>query len=614
MSIELTKDFDMASPYNWDLYGERNFSVDDHCICNSCRTTKKGIGLNYAVRRGISSNLCTFCADRSRRFKLAGIHRFEAFQKNRYLHCQSHKEKYLNLFCFNHFTSICENGYKGSHTECQVKPFVALRNINRKETDLLMNHTMQMRRDMLKTMVHKQKDIADQKYNALKMDRDYWYRIQTQIKWWKRKSKMEIHDTFEKLEKRINDTVNKAIEMQNRLEQSIAEIYTNNAGNSQVHCLEELPIMIAEVKQAVEKVHEPNNAFEIPDYLISLEKYVGNMNNQSTQSVDATGGIDLMSDSVDLETDSGSFDSYNNINSQSFYDKAIMEEHVMGEGEVGTTRDIQNTTTKRTDSLYVKTKEDHDDCCITGMSICGNGDLLLVDCYNKRIKLFSSNGDYITSVKTSAEPFDVTVTVAGGAAVSMWMNQKEIVLIDVKRSGLNILGYIKLRNRIYGIVSVDDDFVISCDDTIPSVRRVDRSGNTIWELSFSTDGRKVFKAPGYLVTKKMSDIRFILVSDMEKHCIAMVDAKTGELVKVLPQSKRGPLGLTIGSFDHVYVGYRYDAGIRIWCSNMDEHKTILSGDKELKRPQAIAFSPYNGELLISSWRCNEIERFKIFYP
>ena len=290
------------------------------------------------------------------------------------------------------------------------------------------------------------------------------------------------------------------------------------------------------------------------------------MNCQNTESVDDTNGIDIssLSDSVDLETDSGNFDSYDDSISQSFGNRVSFKDHnkVLVQKErkasVNVMQDVQHTTARRTDPLYTKTEEDSDDCCITGISVCDDGKLLLVDCYNKRIKLFSKFGDHIKSIETTSEPFDVTISENGDAAVSMWMNQKEIVLIDVKRNALKIKGDIKLRNRIYGIVAIADDFVISCDDKIPSVRRVNRSGETKWELSFSSDGRKVFKAPGYLVTKMMNFDQYIVVSDTDMHCIAMIEPKTGTLQKVLPPSKTGPLGLTIDNFDYIYVGYCYD--------------------------------------------------------
>ena len=610
----------MASPFSLDVFGERRVSTDDNGYCEPCWTSNRNKGIKHAFCEDCDTILCKNCFDVHHRLKLTRAHRVKIFQKGRYAHCQNHTGRYLSLFCLNHLESICEDGLKESHTECHVNPLDALKRVNRYEAEMVIDQARQMRIEILKAKQHKVNDVTAQQGYALKLNRDYWHRIQIQINRCKRRSKREVYEAFNKEVQGTYDTVNKAIEVLNKLEKSIAELHNSIAGHRQVLCLDELPSKVAEFKQYARKIHEPVTAFNVPDNLTSFERYVSNLNCQATQSVD---GLDIssLSDSVDLETDSGidsgDFDSYNDSILQSFEHLGTLEEHsntlVQEEGDFDAIKDVQNTTIRRTDPLYIKTKEDNDDCCITGIYVCDYGNILLADCYNKRIKLFSMYGDYITSVKTPSEPFDVTVSENGDAAVSMWMNQKEILLIDVKRNTLKIKGNIKLRNRIYGIVAIEDDFVISCDDTIPSLRRVNRLGETKWELSFSSDGRKVFKAPGYLVVKMTSDGHYILVSDTEMQYIAMIEAKTGMLAKILPQSKTGPLGLTKDNFGYVYVGYRYDASIRIWSSDMDEHKTILSSDNELKRPQAVAFNPFTGELFVSSWRCNSVETFKIFY-
>lgn len=605
----------MASPFSWDEFGERGVSTDSNNYCEPCWTSYRDKGIKYAFCEDCYTNLCKNCYDLHHRFKLTRAHRVEIFQKGSYARCQNHTGQCLSLLCLNHLECICEDGLKDSHTKCHVKSFDALKYVKRNETEMVVKQVRQMQKEIIEARQHKVKDVTAQQEYALKLNRDYWHRIQIQINRSKRKSKKEVYEAFNKEVQQTYDTANKAIEVLNKLENPM-----NIAGHRQVLCLDELPSQIAEFKQFSKKIHEPVTAFNVPDYLTSFERHVSNLNCQARQSVD---GLDIssLSDSVDLETDSGfgsgNFYSYNDSILQSLNNLGALEEHgnIMAqvEGERDATKDVQNTTAEQTDPIYIKTGEDNGDCCITGIYVFDDGNILLADCYNKRIKLFSMYGDYITSVETPSEPFDVTVTETGDAAVSMWMNQKEIVMIDVRRNSLRIKGNIKLRNRIYGIVAIEDDFVISCDDKIPSVRRVNRSGETKWELSFGSDGRKVFKAPGYLVTKTTSYGNYILVSDTEMQRIAMIEAKTGMLAKVLPQSKTGPLGLTKDNSELVYVGYRYDAGIRVWSSDMDENKTILSSGNELKRPQAVAFNTFTGELLVSSWRCNAVERFKIFY-
>ena len=71
-------------------------------------------------------------------------------------------------------------------------------------------------------------------------------------------------------------------------------------------------------------------------------------------------------------------------------------------------------------------------CYITGLDVTVDGHLTVLDNNNSKVKLFSLDGELLSSLKLLEEPWDVAVVDRSTAAVSI-LNKSEIAILDLGR-------------------------------------------------------------------------------------------------------------------------------------------------------------------------------------
>ena len=524
------------------------------------------------------------------------------------------------------------------HYECYVKSVDGAKCITEYEEKLLKNQMNAFQNDISEAREHRLKDIKDQKAFAIKQTDEFSRNIIEQIKERRYRSKKELNQVFTEEVDRMDSVTSQTIDKLKKLEVSLLQFQPT------VTVLSDL---VKNIKDTINKFYQPVRPIKISDVWYKLDKIVSDKTVEKHESTDYVNfQKDEVTDSVSFQNhtpgdstgrqktesaDSMGFRKEKSTNmkagecrsSLDYFSSDVYALEFDGGSYDSTTdsmlcievdvvhKDFHQISTKRAGVLDVKTNEDGSDCCITGLCVTTNGHILMADNYNKKVKLFATNGKYLSSVPTSGEPLDVTMAGEDEAAVSMWMNMKTILLIGLRNDQLTIKSSIKVRNRIYGITAVGDDLAISCDDLIPSVQLINRDARVKWSFAFSPEGRKMFKAPGYIITHTIDNTPHILVSNKEYHTVTIIEAAIGILKRVCSLSKTGPHGITTDSFGNVYVGHCFKAEIFVWSNNMSDHKVLLSGDDGIQRPNAIVYNPASCELLLSSWRCNTIERFKI---
>ena len=604
--------------------------------CGVCSTDT----LQYAFCKDCETILCEACFKYHQRFTTTRRHRIKKLYFGEQQLCNEHKGKNLDVFCYNHIELICEDCVNGCHYECHVKSVHGATRLEEYEVQLLKKQMNAFQTNIWEAKEHRLKDIKDQKALVVKQINEFSQNAIEQIKKYRYRSKKEVNEAFIEEVSRMESLTLQTIDELKKHERSLIQFQ---------HTVTVLSDLVTKIKDTISRSYQPVRPIRIPDTWYKMDKIVSDIcyqkhwstdyasfqkdeltdsisfrkhvpednstsGRQKSESADSMGfqkkesiimkteecrgNLDCSpSDMYDLESDGGGYSSMTDTIHPS-------EANIVP-------KNYDQISTKKAGVLDIKTVEDGSDCCITGLCVTGNGCILMADNYNKKVKLFSANGKYLSFVQTSGEPLDITVTGEDEAAVSMWMNMKTILLIGLKNDQLTIKSSIKLRNRIYGISAVGDDLAISCDDLIPSVQLINRDAHVKWSCAFSPEGRKMFKAPGYIITHTTDNTPHILVSDREYHTVTIIEAASGILKRVCSLSKTGPHGITTDNFGNVYVGHCFKAGIYVWSNNMSDHKVLLSGNDGIQRPNAIVYNPISCELLLSSWRCNTIERFKI---
>lgn len=571
-------------------------SDDARDLCAKCYAFSALYKPSYAFNTHSKEYLCKECWETPRHSAAAtsgGVCKY---------HGQNRDE-----FCFNHFRSVCAICHREQHKHCKVKPLSAVSCTDHSELKALKDGVKKFRIDASEAMAKKIVEIQVQRkvtIDALKISYDKMLSI--------------VSQSEENAKQHTNDKYNEMVQTTGTIWSTTGE-YLNEFEN-----------MLLAIGEPESYIHATRHSKAIPIIIHRIEEYSNTLFESTTE--DITSSCVAMFESRVCQF---------LLQMQQHHKREDMlhvpSDHLKTVPEISlatlpprfeTMLSVKDNQTKqnmvkvlkqnarihmleayREESFNVKFEDDTDDCCITGLSVTDEGKILMVDCYNRKVKYLSAEGELISSILVPGEPFDISIVGKSEAVVTMWENQKKILIISFNNEDLDLKSIICLRNRVLGIASVENDFAVSCDDTNPGVMLIDRAGKTKWHQYFK-EGRRLFKAPGYIITLLIKDVPHVIVSDKDLHTLTVIEAKTGEVVKVCYLSKTGPYGLT-SWHGNVIVSYCYSAGVCIWTPDLSEHRVLLSIRNSIKRPHAIAFNPLTNDLLLSSWRCNTMERFKI---
>ena len=242
---------------------------------------------------------------------------------------------------------------------------------------------------------------------------------------------------------------------------------------------------------------------------------------------------------------------------------------------------------------------------ITGLDTTTAGQLILIDRNNSNVKLFSPDGELISSLRLSEKPCDVTVVDECTAAVSMW-SSSHIVILDLGPGGqLSVRRTISLDRPARDITCYKNSFIIACMD---SVIMINMEGELQW--STGSPDEQLFALAEYLTVGSGFGPATVVVSDPVKHTITVLDADSGKLIKVCDVEGRKPAGITGDNCGTVYVLYFRTQELGVWSGEMVERDRTTLGQFDFD-PLTICYSIRGQELIVGGYESDRIYHYKI---
>ena len=241
-------------------------------------------------------------------------------------------------------------------------------------------------------------------------------------------------------------------------------------------------------------------------------------------------------------------------------------------------------------------------CLIWGLDITADGHLILIDWKNSKVKLFSVNGQILSSFRLSNKPKDVAVVDKATAAVSM-LNYQIVILELGHRGKLSERKNIRLDRCVHGITGYKRNLILACGE---SVLMINLKGQILW----STDAlSELFDCARYLTVQCGSGTDIVIVSDVNKHTITVLEADSG-MVKVCDVKGSEPRGVTVDDNGNIYVCYE-SGEISVWSGNMEEKCLTIHGGLGFE-PRAIVYSSRLQQLIVTSYDYDDfIYNYKI---
>lgn len=590
-----------------DQYSGHGASDEVLDLCRTCYDLNRTYSESYAFCRGCNDYFCEHCYNNHRILKMPEKQRPNTCQLL-IAGCDKHKTRIPDMFCCEHCDVICKQCWHEKHFDCYVKPLSCLDSF---QCYMLRNKQNEFLINLRAIKEQKIKDIEMQRNAFLTEISASYQSINAMLRKLIKRSKEEGEKVYQEQIERLRALLDENDSDLLMFDTALREIECNYKSRQSLNVPHTLADTLQRIKRKSKEIYAPTKPTGIPESWTKLGKYVEKLFSESNKPKKNR----MQPDQAASTALSNRLDSLllNNTGKEHAYlnKHETIERQIFPNRTLVRQSSVLETCVSKLDMLTVKTDEDKDDCCITGMCVTQEGCILMADCYNKAVKLFSQVGKYLSSCRLPGEPWDIALTGNNEAAVTLWDNQKTIELLHFTERSLQLKTSIRLKYRVCGIAAVDDLICVTCDDTIPSVKLIRKDGQVQWTQSFDSRGNKLFKSPGYIISDLKEEKVRVLVSDKEMHTITVIDARSGEINNVFSLSKTGPHGLAFDSIGNIFVGYSYSEGVCIYSADINEYKLLLSSEDKIKRPLAVVFNSLTNELLFSTWKSNTVERFKV---
>ena len=274
---------------------------------------------------------------------------------------------------------------------------------------------------------------------------------------------------------------------------------------------------------------------------------------------------------------------------------------------------VQSVKLMPLNKINVTIPDDKSNCGIWGIDITVDGNMLLTDHCNCKVKLFTPDGKLLSSLTPPGVPIDVTVINKSEAAVSML--DKQIGIINITDSGhLALKRIIKTKHYVWGITAFDNSLIVTFDTSteIPrSVQMIDMRGKVLGTAKTDSRGKDLFGCAGFLTTCSSDDGYTLIVADRDKQTITVLDIGTGKVVKICDVKGKQPVGVTVDDNGNVYVCYR-SGEISVWSRDMQVETLLTPGSDYLLCPLAIAYNRRRSELVVTSDAADTVYRNFIY--
>ena len=592
---------ELIDPYCELCYETKGEKVASRCFCKECNLC-----------------LCISCNDVHKQVPSLQRHqilhgsrmpRSIADKPIKYPDCELHSGTIKDRYCREHHKMLCSECLKQNHQRCHVDTITDLCKI--------------LGSDDIKSFTAV---IDDIKLNV--------YKLQSKLHKNKSDLTKERENEIKRAEQAKQNMIQKANEMFNETVSGITKHYHNKVGeikshivklNDELHHLDEIinklnrkvsikfdPNLFIEMQQIVNTTQTCKR--EIGDMIseIKTTKISFSFSKEISDFLSCTrfGDVQEMSSPLNITDDvEDIFFPYITLQAERKYIKSQAGGTPLEKKDVV---DICHILARKLSHIDITSQEDENEPYKTRLAVTDNGTLLVSDCYNGTLKVFSQDTTLLSSVPLSDwRSFGVTVTEDDIAVVST--GDENLYCLDITDpSSVSVQSSLKIGCgvEVDGITTYKDKLVVTT--CVPrGVIMLDMNGETVWSVDLS-DYEHFLIAPIYAVTSKINDTETVIVSDCTKETLTLLNANNGALLKIVDMEGKEPYGITVDSDGNIFVACAKPNGICVWSNDFTKSRTLISQKDLEMAPGSIAYSSSTNTLYIGFHDpCDYIERFQL---
>lgn len=247
---------------------------------------------------------------------------------------------------------------------------------------------------------------------------------------------------------------------------------------------------------------------------------------------------------------------------------------------------------------------DREKCYISGCAFLENGNLLLADNSNKKIKLFDKKYKCISALHLSSIPWDLTVLDKSTAVVSI-PDKKQLQFFEAGQK-LSLKHSVVLEKNCWGVARLKDLLVVTCWSRDTSEILVLDIDGVIKHTIRAID-RTPFKMPWYVSAS--SDA--ICVSDWGSNSLTFFTPTGIKLYEYVDGALDGAMGISSDPEGNIYVCGRETNNIHQVASKGGKVQTILTERDRIEKPLCVCHCPLDNRLVVTSWMSDTIKVFRL---
>ena len=583
---------ELIDPYCETCFENKNKKLEVECFCECCNIF-----------------ICTQCHDVHKQMPFSQNHRVVRGSKMpksladkpvKYSNCELHINNINDRYCLKHHEMLCSECLKQNHQRCHVGTITDLCKIL--GTDDINSFTAvvsKIKLNVQNTQSKLQNNISD--------------------------LTKERGNEIKRAEQAKQDMIRKANEMYNETVLGITKSYRNKEYEIKAKIFE----LTDELNTLDEIINKLNRKVFIkfdPNLFIQMQQIVNTTQTCKRELDDVIGEIKTTNISFSFSKEISDFlscKSFGNIQEMSsplsFTDDVgdIFFPYITSQTR-GTKLvkkvavDICHIVARKMSHMYIRSSKDANQPNVNGLVVTDNGTLLVGDFYNKTLKVFSQDNTLLSSVPLSAWCNDVTVTEDDIAVVSTRDQKLHYFNISYPPTSASVQRSISLGYIVWAITTYKDKLVVTACTTPSSVRMIDMNGKEVWSVTRGPDNQQLFVAPLHIMTSKINDTETVIVTDLEKETLTLLNANNGSLLKIVDMEGKYPRGITVDKDGNIFVACYTTREICVWSNDFTKSRTLISQKDLDLAPDCIAYSSSTDTLYIGYYEdCYYIERFQL---
>jgi len=246
---------------------------------------------------------------------------------------------------------------------------------------------------------------------------------------------------------------------------------------------------------------------------------------------------------------------------------------------------------------------DHNLCRPIGMCLLKNGNMAVASTFENKVKIFSNEGKFLLSVKSSGQPFerpsDMVTLKSGHFAVR---DSSRIQLFTENGTFVRTLGYDRKHEKCFGLAENDDGNLITVMESRKSTNLgfFDlQSGNMVKRIELDAVIRDRSGSKCRFLAYKQAKF---YIADLGLDCVYVLDSVTNK-TQVLgcsgaqPGQLSDPAGLGVDRAGNVIVADSKNHRICLFAKN-GEFICNLTLNPDIKRPSGVVVDDVKHELYV----------------